>query len=569
MMIGYICVKKWRSMLFVGTLLLTVVAAWAQWTYAAAPADPAGACAALRSLNLEDLAGAPTRILSARPVKVPTEGLKQPSQGMNQTINPQAVSEYCEVKGYVAPQNFFELRLPTPSDWNGKLFFSACPGFCGTLDGDSCNAGLAFGYASATSNGGHYSAPGFDGLWAANDLDAQVDFSYRSNHVVTVAAKKIIEAFYGTGPKRSYAAGCSKGGQAMLMAALRYPEDYDGIIPVAPVYDYTGTGVIKSSWVTQANDDGKGGILLDNAAIDLVHQAVLAACDETDGAKDGVVGDPLSCSWKPADLLCKESTSDAKCLNAAQVAALTKIYAAPIDKKGRKLFPTGQTLGAEIGEWKVWVNGFMGGKSINYRVAQQYLRYLTFEKYPGPLGYDPLKFDLDRDTAKLKRARALYDVTSADLRSFKARGGKVLMWHGWADSGIPARSSIDYYLRVQQLIGGREETEKFMRLFLLPGVTHCGGGDGADQLEALAILDAWVEQGKAPEMIVTTKTEKGKVTRTRPVFPYPKVAKYNGSGDVDDPGTWSPIVPASAITQPSGVYGSAGGVPLFPKIKQK
>lgn len=536
---------------------------------AAATASAQTPCAALRALNLEDLAGAQTRIVSAQVVKVPAQGLTQPSRVMNQQINPQAVSEYCEVKGYVAPQHQFELRMPVAADWNGKFFFSACAGFCGTVEGTACNAGLAFGYAAATSNGGHYSAPGFDGLWAANDPDAQKDFAYSGTHNVTIAAKAIIKAHYGSGPKRSYAAGCSKGGQAVLMEAVRFPEDYDGIIPVAPVYDYTGTSVIKACWVAQANDNGRGGVLIDDAATDLIHQAVLAACDETDGAKDGVVGDPLSCTWKPADLLCKEGTSDGKCLNAAQVAALTKLYSAPTDKRGKKLFPTGSTPGAEIGEWKAWMNGFMGGKSINYRVAEQYLRYLTFEKSPGPLAYDPLKFNFDRDPPKLKRARSVYDVTNADLRRFKARGGKVLMWHGWADSGIPAYSSIDYYLRVLKLVGSREGTESFFRLFFLPGVTHCGGGDGADQLDALAILDAWVEQGKAPDMITTTKTEKGSVTRTRPVYPYPKVAKYSGSGDVNDPANWKAVDPwsgATKIPEPTGVYGG-NGVPIYPVVK--
>ncbi len=554
-MIDYSITRKIQLFMVATALLCVAVTASAQTP-----------CAALRSLNLEDLPGAPTRIVSAQVVKVPAQGLTQPVRVMNQPINPNAISEYCEVKGYVAPQNFFELRLPSASDWNGKLFFSACSGFCGTLDGDACNAGLAFGYAAVTSNGGHYSAPGFDGLWAANAPDAQTDFAYRGNHGVTIAAKAIVKAHYGTGPKRSYAAGCSKGGQAMLMAAIRYPEDYDGIIPVAPVYDYTGTSVIKAAWVAQANDNGRGGVLLDDAAVDLIHEAVLAACDETDGAKDGVVGDPLSCTWKPTDLSCKEGASEGKCLSSAQITALTRIYAAPTDKRGKKLFPTGSTLGAEIGEWKAWMNGFMGGKSINYRVAEQYLRYLTFAKSPGPLGYGPLKFDFDRDPPKLKRARSVYDVTNADLRPFKARGGKVLMWHGWADSGIPARSSIDYYLRLLRLIGSREGTESFFRLFLLPGVTHCGGGDGADQLDALAILDAWVEQGKAPDVIATTKTESGTLTRKRPVYPYPKVAMYNGSGDVNDPASWKAIDPWSGgakIPEPTGVYG-AKGVPIYP-----
>jgi len=554
-------VNKRIQLFIVGTMLLCVAATASAQQGASSSSQ--SRCAGLQFMNLEDLSGAPARIVSAQLVKVPAEGLRQPARVMNQPINPFAVKEYCEVKGYVAPQNQFELRLPNPSDWTGKLFFYACPGFCGSLDADACNAGLTLGYASVTSNGGHYSALGFDGLWAANDPVAQEEFAYRGNHTVTIAAKEIAKAYYGTAAKRSYMAGCSKGGQAALKAIQRYPEDYDGVIPVAPVYDYVGRSVTEAAWVVQANDDGKGGNMLDDATIDLVHKSVLAACDEDDGVKDGIVGDPAKCNWNPGDLLCKSGTSRENCLSDAQVSALKKIYAPATDSAGNKLFPAGYSLGSETDEWKSWVNNHTLGasgptlKSRNYQVAQQFLRYLAFEKCPGELDYDPLKFNLDRDPAKLARAHSLYDAPSADLSAFKARGGKVLIWHGWADGGIPAPASIDYYLRVLKLVGSRKETESFIRLFLLPGVHHCAGGDGADQLDALSILDEWVEHGKAPEMIVTTKTVDGKVTRIRPVYSYPKVAIYGGSGDVNDPKNWKVVDPwsgAKDVPGPSGVY---------------
>jgi hypothetical protein len=520
-------------------------------------------CSSLQFIDLEGLPGSPTRIVSARLVQVPAEGLKQPARGMTQPINRHAVKEYCEVKGYVAPQNQFELRLPDPSDWTAKLFFYACPGFCGGLDADACNAGLSLGFASVTSNGGHYSAPGFDGLWAVNDPVSQEEFAHRGNHNVTVVAKEIIKAYYGAAAKRSYMAGCSKGGQAALIAIQRYPEDYDGVIPVAPVYDYVGRSVTEAAWVVQANDNGKGGNMLDDAAVDLVHRAVLAACDEDDGVKDEIVGDPASCKWNPADLLCKSSAARENCLTDAQVSALRKIYAPATDSAGKKLFPSGYALGSETDEWKSWVNNRAVGpsgpivKSRNYQVAEQFLRYLAFEKSPGQVDYDPLKFRMDTDPAKLGRAQALYNATSVDLNAFRSRGGKVLIWHGWADGGIPAPASIDYYLRVLKVVGSRTETDGFLRVFLLPGVHHCAGGDGADQLDALSILDEWVEHGKAPDMIITTKTVDGKVVRTRPVYPYPKVAIYGGSGDVNDPKNWKAVDPWSGgapIPESSGVY---------------
>jgi hypothetical protein len=504
-------------------------------------------CPDLRNLDSESFK-APTRILSAALVTVPAAGLPSPLP-MNASKLP--IEQYCAVTGYVAPQHQFEMRMPVPAQWNGKFFYSACAGLCGGVNGNACNQGLLLGYASVTSNGGHTSAPGFDGVWAANDPDAQEEYAYRGNHNVTLAAKKIVEAFYGKPPRRSYMGGCSKGGQATLMAALRYPDDFDGIVSAAPVYDLTGKGVIHASWTVQANSDGKGGVLIDGPTTERIHRAVLEACDAGDGVVDGVVGDPLSCRWKPADLACRADRGS-ECLTSEQVTALAKMYAAPTDANGKVLFPAGHALGAETIEWQRWVIG----EGQNYRVAQQFMRYLAFEKSPGALNADPLKFDFSRDPPKLARARSVYDATSVDLRAFKARGGKILMWHGWADTSIPAGSSIDYYLRATNAFGGRAAIESFFRLFLLPGVHHCAGGAGADRANMLTLLDTWVDQGIAPDVILTTKEGDGVVTRTRPVFPYPKVARYGGTGNVEDPLTWTAVEPA---TMPK-----VAGVPWYP-----
>ena len=323
------------------------------------------ACPDLRGLSPDSFPVA-TRILSAALTSPPPGGLPSP---LPQATTKSPITQYCTVTGYVAPQNHFEMRLPIREQWNGKLFFSACAAFCGTVAGNAFNQGLLLGYASVTSNGGHSSAGGFDGVWAANDPDAQEDFAHRANHNVTLAAKRIVEAFYGKPPSRSYMSGCSKGGQAALMAALRYPEDFDGIVAGAPVYDFTGKAVIHASWVLQANSDGKGGVLVDGPTTDMVHRAVLEACDLTDGVKDGVVGNPLACQWKPEDLACTSQRTTG-CLSPAQVTALKKMYAAPADGTGKVLFPTGHALGAQTDEWKQWAIG----RGANYQVASQFLR---------------------------------------------------------------------------------------------------------------------------------------------------------------------------------------------------
>jgi len=490
----------------------------------------------LGAINLES-GEAPAKIISSTVVAVPPSGLALVG---TQIINPLAVSQYCKVTGYVAPQNHFEIRLPDPGAWNGKMYFAACQGFCGTLNGDFDNAGLAQGYAAVTSNGGHFSAPGFDGLWGASSPQLQQDFGYRDNHVVTVAAKKIIEAYYGSAPRRSYMAGCSKGGQGVLEEALSYPDEYDGILPFAPVYDYTGKGVIHASWVTQANRAAGDGNIIDDAAVDLVHDSVLAACDGLDGALDGVVGDPLTCRWKPSDLACSPARPKA-CLSAPQVHALTQLYAPPTNRFGQLLFPTGNTVGSENAEWKLWVNQHLPTRSFNYQVAQQQMEFLDFARWPQDiLNSDPYRFDFTRDPDKLQRGRTLYDSTSVDLRAFAARGGKVLWQHGWADASIPAKSSIHYYLRAVQQYG-LPYTSSFFKLYLLPGVTHCGGGPGSDHSDALSALDNWVERGQAPQKIMTYQLNNGALVRPRPVWPFPGVAHFSGSGSPDDPAGWAVI----------------------------
>lgn len=495
-------------------------------------------CPGLAAVDFES-GEAPAKIISSTMVTVPSSGLALVG---TQIIYPFAVSQYCRVTGYVAPQNHFEIRLPDPGAWNGKMHFVACQGFCGTVNGDFDNAGLSQGYAAVTANGGHFSAPGFDGLWAANSPQLQKDFGYTGNHVVTVAAKKIVAAYYGSAPRRSYMGGCSKGGQAVLEEALRYPDEYDGILPFAPVYDYTGKGVIHASWVAQANRAAADANVIDDATVDLIHDSVLASCDALDGAVDGVVGDPLACRWTPSDLACSPGRPNA-CLTPAQVRSLTQLYAPPINRLGQLLFPTGNTLGSENAEWKAWVNNHLPARSFNYTVAQQSMAFLEFARWPQDiLSSDPYNFDFNRDPDKLQRGRNLYDATSVDLRAFAAHGGKVLWQHGWADASIPAKSSVHYYLRTVERFG-LPYTNSFVKLYLLPGVTHCGGGAGSDHSDALAALDNWVERGQAPDRILTYQLSNGTLVRPRPVWPYPGVARFSGTGSADDPDAWT-------VTQP-------------------
>jgi hypothetical protein len=508
-------------------------------------------CVALLQLSLESAPGGPGVITSARLVEVPANGLEQwpiTTSGYGKMGAPitTSIQQYCDVIGYVSPQNKFELKLPPPSDWNGNFFLRACGGFCGYLESRLCNSALARGYASATGNGGHDSALGFDGAWAANAPQLQEDFGWRSNHVVTLVAKAITTHYYGERIKHSYMAGNSKGGQAVLLEAQKFPEDFDGLMPSAPVYEYTARNTIAAAWFAQAVSDGHGGSMLNAAAAQAIHKSVLEHCGAQAGVEEGLVTDPPSCKWKAEMIACAAGANGLGCLNAKQVVAVTRLMAAPTNSKGDVLYAYAYLPGTET-QWEGW--NYPGVASPGYppRFANmdlpgQYLKYLVDEKIREK--GDAVSFDFDRDSASLDRARRIYDASSVDLRVFKAHGGKILIWHGWADGSIMATSSIGYYEAATKFMGGRKETEDFFRLFLVPGVHHGGGGPGLTDFDALTALETWVEKGEPPEKLIACRSVKGAVDRCRPVFPYPILAHYSGKGDPTQVGSFVPFDPS-------------------------
>jgi hypothetical protein len=512
-----------------------------------APAtDP---CADLAQLDLQGSAGGPGRVTAARLVDVPAGGLEtgqRPLAGLGgrAVLARSPIKQYCEVIGYVAPQNKFILRLPPAADWNRKFLFAACAGLCGAADATVCNPGLARGYASVTSNGGHDGAPGFDGIWAASAPNLQEDYAWRSNHVVTLAAKALTTRYYGRAIERSYMVGCSKGGHAVLMEAQRFPDDYDGLLAAAPVYDLVGR-VIAGAWFAQAVDDGRGGSVLDPAAAEAVHASVLKTCGAQAGVDEGLVSDPAACSWQPEAIACAAGSRGPACLAPEQVRAVKRLMAPVKNSKGEVVYAYPQVAGTET-EWAPW--NFIGPRPagappeyFNYKLAHQFVSYMAD---PQPRrDVDPLRFDFDRDPATLEKSRKLYDATSHDLRAFKARGGKMLMWHGLADGAIMATSTTAYYDAVVKLMGGRPQTEDFFRLFLIPGVHHCGGGPGPNEFDALTLLENWVDKGQAPEMLLAQRSRDGVVERTRPVYPYPIQARYSGQGDPKQASSFVPVDP--------------------------
>jgi len=510
--------------------------------------DIAEQCTALGRLDFQVDATGPVRITAARIVDVPPQGLDSlptRASGFGRPAPGAArIARYCSITGYVAPQNKFELRLPVPADWNRKLFFAACGGFCGAVNGAACTPALERGYAAVTTNGGHDGAPGFDGAWAANALDLQNDFAWRSTHVVTQAAKAITTRFYGQPISHAYMSGCSKGGQAVLMEAQRFPDDYDGLMPVAPVYDYTGRSVVAAAWFAQALDDGRGGSVVTPATVDAVHRSVLQQCGAQAGVDEGLVTDPLRCRWRPEMAACPPGVDASDCLGPKQVRAITRLMTAPTNSRGEVVYRYPYLPGTET-EWAGWNFAALRAARLlpefgNFRVADQYLRYLADATVRTNV--NPLTFDFDRDPATLERARKLYDATSADLGAFRARGGRMLMWHGLADSGISFESSIGYYEAVAEA-AGRSHIDDFFRLFLVPGVHHCGGGPGLVEFDALTALEEWVEKGRAPEELVASRWTGSTLERSRPVYPYPVLAGYAGTGDPARASSFVPVRP--------------------------
>jgi len=342
---------------------------------------------------------------------------------------------------------------------------------------------------------------------------------------MTVNAKAILAAYYGDAPKHSYWNGCSSGGKQGLKEAQRFPSDYDGIIAGAPANFWTHL-MVSGIWIAEATRENPAGYIPKEKQT-VLHKAVLGACDALDGVKDGVLENPKRCHFDAQVLQCKV-TDSADCLTAAQVEAAERIYAGPKNPRtGEQIFP-GLEPGSE-GDW-----GFFA-RDPEPPIVASHFKYLVF-KNPN---WDFRSLDFDRDVALAdKLDNGLITATDPNLKEFFAKGGKLLMYHGWNDSLIAPQNSINYYNSVAGAMGGSDKVQDSIRLFMAPGMEHCGGGDGPSDFDTISPFELWVEKGKAPDRIIAAHpaagTASAKPDRTRPLCPYPQVAKYKGSGSTDD-----------------------------------
>jgi len=478
-------------------------------------------CAALKQLSLPD-----TTITFAEPI---TSGdLSGP--GIDKPLHD--LPPFCRVKGILRPSTdseiHFEVWLPE-KDWNQRLLGVGNGGFAGSIWYSQLAGNLKRGYATSGSDAGHQ-AEGEDASWAFGHPEKIKDFGWRAVHVTAERAKDVVKAYYGKTASKAYFDSCSDGGREALMEAQRFPEDYDGILAGAPANAWShmltsGVGLAQSTI-----GDPRGYI--SSMKLPAIQKAALAACDS---ANDGFVNDPEKCHFDPAVLLCKGADS-LECLTQPQVNSLKAYY------DGTSLFP-GYSMGDES-SWGSWVVGQGPGSGSGLQYVQNYFRYMVTE--------DPKWNTLTANvSASLKQATektaAALDSTNPDLSRFRARGGKLIMYHGWNDPAISPWNSIAYYKQVQKTVG-EKETAGFMQLYMVPGMEHCAGGPGPASFGQLGIattgdqkygvFDAlvdWVEKDTPSEKIIGTKfSADQKVLLTRPLCPYPQLAKYNGTGDTND-----------------------------------
>jgi hypothetical protein len=462
------------------------------------------------------------------------------------------IPSHCDVKASARPTSDseinFEVWLPS-SDWNGKYQQVGNGGWAGNIPLVSFAEPLKRGFAVAGTDDGHAAGP--DAAWAIGHPEKLIDFGYRAVHETALQSRAIVQAFYGKAPTRSYFVGCSDGGREALMEAQRFADDFDGIVAGAPAYNWSHlfAGFL---WNERALlDDPKATIPA--AKLPTIQKAVLGQCDALDGVKDGVIEDPRACHFDSKALLCKGADGD-ECLTAPQAAALAKIYAGPRNPRtGAQIvegFPPG--VEAEQGTWSYWII-----PNANRTPAQ----FIFANTFFGQAVYEDPKWDFrtanfDEDVRYGdEKAGVVLNSNNPDLRSFRARGGKLIQYHGWGDAAIPATSSIAYYEKVKDFMNkfpdGRSGTasslDNFYLLFMVPGMGHCAGGNGPNTFgnrpgapidpdhDVVAALEQWVEKGIAPKQLIGSGKASGdsSATLTRPLCAYPQTAHYNGTGDTN------------------------------------
>lgn len=459
---------------------------------------------------------------------VATGAFVPPTQEGGRTPSPEAIAQqygglppFCRVAATLTPSDDSDIKVEVwmpASGWNRKYQAVGNGAFTGSIRYRNMALALAQGYATSSTDTGHLGNTASFGLGHPEKI---VDFGWRSVHEMAVTARHIIAAHYANPLRFSYFVGCSAGGRQAMKEAQRFPEDFDGIIAGAPGLDWTGraAGSLRVATYLEANEAAR----LSADDRQLVHLAGLSACDANDGVEDGVIGDPERCTFDPAVLQCDDRKT-ASCLTASQVDTVRMLYESPVNPaSGRAI--TGLFPGSELG----WTD--LGWTQSARTTGLEQYRYLVYQD----LEWSVDQFDFDTDIAKAEETDAdTLNALDPNLAPFFDRGGKLIQYHGWSDPQISPGNATQYYQRVVDAVGDTAGVHESYRLFMAPGMGHCGGGAGPNSFDMLPELEAWVEKGEAPNAVVAEHRTDGVVDQTRPLCPYPQQAVYQGNGSTDD-----------------------------------
>ena len=454
---------------------------------------------------------------------------------------------FCRVAATLnpAPDSNIHIEVWMPTlGWNGKYEGTSNGGYAGRIRYGGLADGLRRGYAVANTDMGTSVPEGASADALVGHPERWADWGWRSTHEMTVAAKLIVQAFYGREPEHAYFNGCSTGGEQALMEAQRFPDDYDGIVAGAPANNRTRLHM-AILWNYAAGDRTPA----DNipaAKLPVITEALLNACTAAKAvASDAFLTSPENCHWDPNAMLCKSGDAP-NCLTAEQVTAVRNLYSGPVNPRTHESIYPGVPRGSEFG----WPD--LMPKAGNPP-------YTSLFKWTFGADWSWRTFDFDHDVATVDdRLAPILNATSPDLKTFKAHGHKLLMYHGWADWLVPSQESINYYKSVLEAQAGAaasnhqtedQETQTFLRLFMVPGMSHCGGGPGLSSVDPLSSLELWMEKGVAPERLIAWREDHGKMLMTRPVCPFPQTARYNGTGDINQTASFSCAIPAQSGNQ--------------------
>jgi feruloyl esterase len=429
---------------------------------------------------------------------------------------------FCRVTATLTPTPDSDIKIEVwmpAENWNGKLVGVGNGVWAGSISYSALAEPLSRGYATVATDTGHVGS-GMDAKFAVGHKEKLIDFGYRAVHEMTVKAKAILAEYYGRKERLALWVSCSTGGRQGLMEAYRYPEDYNGISSMAPANPMVGL-MIDTLWTGYAvlKDDARR---LTPAKMMAVHKAFISQCDERDGLKDGIVGDPEQCRFDPGTLQCKEGDGS-DCLTAPQVAALRDIYGGVRNPRTGELVFSGFPPGSEQ-----QLSMMIGGKEP-FPVATSYFRDIVFDNPQ----WNYKSYDYDKDLpASFKAGSEILDVPSDGFARFIKDGGKLLLSHGWSDGLIPATNTASFYRAMTAQMDSKKASDS-VRLFMIPGMGHCGGGDAPTGTDMLSVIDRWVETGKAPDRIIASNPPNQK-QMSRPICPYPQIARYKGSGSTED-----------------------------------